>query len=162
MGLLRRSTTIFRGFLRYLTSEWIQESSQWPLLIPLAQSVLNHLSSPSRAEYASLTITTGLPAHYPFIHVFEADANRFVTSPLTVDRLKEHMIELRDSLEEMHKRVADSVFKSRDAKRRATNKHPRRSISTKEIMFWLLHLTRTISQSYNPKSFLIGSSLFVI
>ena len=45
---------------------------------------------------------------------------------MTVDRLKEHMIELRDSLEVMHKRVDDSVSQSRDEKRRATNKRRRR------------------------------------
>ena len=45
---------------------------------------------------------------------------------MTVDRLKEYMLELRYFLEQIHKQVADSVSKSRDAKRRATNKRRRK------------------------------------
>jgi len=89
---------------------------------------------------------------------------------MTVDRLKEHIIELRDSLKQMYKRVADSVSKSRDAKRHATDKRQRR-INLDKGDFLVVASDRTISQSYNPnglnrtklsRSFLTGSSLFVI
>jgi len=69
------------------------------------------LPFPSRAGYAPLTIMTGLPAQNPVIHIFYPDANGFVRSPITVDRLKEHMIGIRDSLEQMHKRVANTRSK---------------------------------------------------
>ena len=94
-GTVENVNNDFGKLLRSLTSEWMLESSQYPLLIPLVQSVLNHLLSSSRAGYASLTIMTGLPVHNPLTRVFEPDANRFVKSPMTIDRLKEHMIELR-------------------------------------------------------------------
>ena len=50
---LKKSITTFRN-LRSLLSEWQMESSKLPLLPPVIQSVLNHLPSPSRANYASL------------------------------------------------------------------------------------------------------------
>jgi hypothetical protein len=48
-GAVEKVKNDIQKLLRSFLSEWPMESSQWPLLLPVIQSVLNHLPSPSRA-----------------------------------------------------------------------------------------------------------------
>ena len=59
-GTVDKVNNDIQKLLRSLLSEWQMESSQWPLVLPMIQSVLNHLLSPSRANCAPFKIMTGL------------------------------------------------------------------------------------------------------
>ena len=61
---------------RALLSEFRLQESEWPVVIPLIQSVLNHSVRPSLGDRAPITVFTGLPADNPLRTVFPADTTK--------------------------------------------------------------------------------------
>ena len=91
-GTLEKVNNDIQKLLRSLSSEWQMESSQWPLLLPAIQSVLNHLPSPSRANCAPLKIMTDLDAFSPLSVIFDPDANKIWDCPKPVGLPREGML----------------------------------------------------------------------
>jgi transposase InsO family protein len=82
-GTVEKVNHDIQKLLRSLLSEWQMESSQWPLLLPLIHSVLNHLPSPSRTNCSPLKIMTGSDASSPLSVVFDPDANEIWDCPMS-------------------------------------------------------------------------------
>ena len=96
-GTVEKVNNDIQKLFRSLLSEWHMESAQGSLLLPVIQSVLNHLPSPSRANCATLKIMTGLDALILLSVVFEPDANKIRDCRLSMKKLKECMRDLRKS-----------------------------------------------------------------
>jgi transposase InsO family protein len=99
-GTVEKASNGLQKLLRFFLSEWQMESSQWPLLLPLIQSVLNH--SPSV--------------------VLDPDANKIWDCPILEKKLKEYMQDLRRSLNEIHRQVETSMKSCKATEKRNANK----------------------------------------
>ena len=105
---------------RALLSEFRQKESEWPVAIPLIQSVLNHSVRPSLGNRAPLTVFAGLPADNPLRTVFSADASRTQTIELTSARRLMNVETLLKRMDGIHKEVAERRTRHRD---RAVQRH---------------------------------------
>ena len=145
-GTVEKVNNEIQQHLRSPLSEWQMESSQWPLLLPVIQSALNHLSSPSRANNVPLKITTGLDALSPLSVVFDPDANKIRDCPMSEEKLKEYMRDLGECLDEIHTKVETSSKSSRATKRKNMNK------MRSAVQIWQRRL-RPVCCRRNSKSF---------
>jgi hypothetical protein len=82
-GTVEKVNNDIQKLLRSLLSEWHMESDQGTFLLPVIQSVLNHLPSPSRAKCATFKIMTGLDAFSPLSVVIDPDANKMWDCPMS-------------------------------------------------------------------------------
>jgi hypothetical protein len=90
--------------LRSLVSEFKISWNEWASLLPLLQSALNKYKSASLAGQAPITVFTALPAYNPLAVVLEGtDAISFKQSKMKPDKVLAN--DLKESLEELHKKA---------------------------------------------------------
>jgi hypothetical protein len=82
-GAVEKVNNDIQKLLRSLLSQWQMESSQWSLVLPEIQSVLNHFPCQSRANCALAKIMTGLDAFSPLSVVFDPDAKKIWDCPMS-------------------------------------------------------------------------------
>ena len=92
---------------RSLLSEFQLKESEWSVVIPLIQSVLNHSVRPSLGDQALITVFTGLPADNPLRKIFPMDTSKVQTIEATKARRLINVEALEASLAEMRKEVAE-------------------------------------------------------
>jgi hypothetical protein len=95
--------------LRSLVSEFKISWNEWASLLPLVQSALKNYKSASLAGQAAITVFTGLSAYNPLAVVLQGtDAISFKQSKMKPDEILALVTDLKESLEELHKKVAMS------------------------------------------------------
>eukprot|EP00172_Hildenbrandia_rubra_P002599 Plantae.Rhodophyta-Hildenbrandia_rubra.ctg3560.p1 GENE.Plantae.Rhodophyta-Hildenbrandia_rubra.ctg3560~~Plantae.Rhodophyta-Hildenbrandia_rubra.ctg3560.p1 ORF type:complete len:305 (+),score=28.60 Plantae.Rhodophyta-Hildenbrandia_rubra.ctg3560:801-1715(+) len=104
---------------RALLSEFRMTKNEWPLVIQLIQSILNHTIRPTLGDRAPITAFTGLPADNPLCSIMPPTAEEMQS----IDFLKAKRItkveNLIKALDEMHKDISKRRTKKRkDAVRR--------------------------------------------
>ena len=99
---------------RALLSEFQLKESEWPVVIPLIQSTLNHSVRPSLGNRAPVTVFAGLPADNPLRTVYPADSSKVQTIELTRARCLINAEALEFSLDAMHKDVSERRTRHRE------------------------------------------------
>jgi RNase H-like domain found in reverse transcriptase/Integrase zinc binding domain/Chromo (CHRromatin Organisation MOdifier) domain len=105
--------------VRALLSEFRMQPEDWPLMVPLVQSVLNH-SKRSTHGLAPITLMTQLPADNPILSLVKPESQEVLSLELVRARQLMHVDTLHQALEDMHRDVA--AARSR-AQQSATNSH---------------------------------------
>ena len=108
--------------LRALLSEWRMQEQDWPLLVPIVQSILNHAPSFRLGGRAPVEAYTGLPAARPLNTLVHPEF-KTVKSIEEIDvSLKRELRLLAFRRNELHKNVARVATKIRARKRERINK----------------------------------------
>jgi transposase InsO family protein len=108
-GTVERFNREIMKVLRSLVSEFKISWNEWASLLPLVQSALNNYKSASLAGQAAITVFTGLPAYNPVAVVLQGtDAISFKQSKMKADEILSLVTDLKESLEELHKKVETS------------------------------------------------------
>lgn len=79
---------------RALLSEFRLKESEWPTVLPLVQSILNHSRRSGLGNRAPITVFTGLPADNPLQTLLPSSS----TAPASIDVIKAKRIMKADSL----------------------------------------------------------------
>jgi hypothetical protein len=90
-----------------------------------------------------------LDAFSPLSVVFDPDANKIWNCPMSEEKLKEYMKELRKSLDGIHRKVGVSVRSSRATREGMISRNAQVRGLTKEITSWLLLLKLNISPNFS-------------
>jgi len=123
-GTVERVNREIMKVLRSLVSEFKISWNEWASLLPLVQSALNNNKSAILAGQAAITVFTGLPAYNPLAFVLRGtDAISFKQSKMKPDEILALVTELKESLEELHKKVETSSAAERARSRRKSEKH---------------------------------------
>jgi hypothetical protein len=105
-GAVERVDKEIMKLLRSLVSEFQRSWNDWASLLPLVQSALNKYESASLAEQAPITVFTGLTAYNPLAVVLQgSDAISFKQSEMKPDEILAVVTDLKESLEELLKKV---------------------------------------------------------
>ena len=100
--------------VRALLSEFRLKEKEWPEVLPLLQSILNHSVRPSLNNEAPITVFTGLPADNPLRTLIQPGS----MNVSSIDVVKAQKIinfkKMQGSLEKMHKQVAESRTRRRE------------------------------------------------
>jgi len=108
-GTVERVNREIMKVLRSLVSEFKISWNEWASLLPLVQSALNNYKSASLAGQAPITVFTGLPAYNPLAVVLQgSDAISFKQSKMKPDEVLALVTDIKESLEELHKKVETS------------------------------------------------------
>ena len=99
---------------RALLSEFRMKESEWPSVVPIIQSVLNHSKRPSLGNRAPVTVFCSLPADNPLRTVFPADTSKVQTLSETRAQRLINVESLEKRIEEMHKEVAERRTRQRE------------------------------------------------
>jgi hypothetical protein len=95
--------------------------SDWPLLIPLVQGVINHTPSRVLKGMAPVTVFTGLPAERPFRYIFDSERKEFRSSRMTEQEITLLHEGVCLSLQDMHKKVIQTKSLIREQTRKQRN-----------------------------------------
>jgi hypothetical protein len=92
--------------------EWKLDHRDWVSLIPLVQASLNHTPVPSLSNRSPLELFTGMAPPSPFGAAFlrEPSPGKVIVLD-SLDKIDQSMEQLRSSVYEMHKDVADARLK---------------------------------------------------
>jgi hypothetical protein len=116
---------ILRVF-RALLSEWRMHAEDWPLLVPIVQSILNHAPSSRLGGRAPIEAYTGLPSSRPLNTLIHPETNEVKS----IEEVDEHLIKELKVLalrrNELHKHTARHAQKLRDQQRARINKEGKR------------------------------------
>lgn len=107
---------------RALLSEFQMEQKDWPLLVPLVQSVLNHSPSRRLSGYAPIEIFCNHKRCNPLDFIFNPDEDRFLHTRMSAVQIQELHHNLSESLALIHKEVLSEKKKLRDQSRKSMNK----------------------------------------
>ena len=105
-GTVERVNREIMKVLRSLVSEFKISWNEWASLLPLVQGALNNYKSASLAGQAAITVFTGLSAYNPLAVVLQStDAISFKQSKMRADEVLALVTDVKESLEELHKKV---------------------------------------------------------
>jgi len=97
--------------LRSLVFEFKISWNSWSSLLPLKQSALNNYKSGNLAGQAPITVFTCFPAYNPLAVVLQGtDAIFFKQSKIKPDEVLALLTDLKESLEELHKKLRQAVL----------------------------------------------------
>jgi hypothetical protein len=108
--------------LRALLSEWRMQEQNWPLLVPIVQSILNHAPSLRLGGRAPIEAYTGLPATRPLCTLIHPEFKTVKSIEEIDESLKKELRLLALRRNELHKNVARVATRIRDQKRERINK----------------------------------------
>jgi RNase H-like domain found in reverse transcriptase/Integrase core domain/Reverse transcriptase (RNA-dependent DNA polymerase)/Chromo (CHRromatin Organisation MOdifier) domain len=118
---------------RALLSELRIQKNEWPSIMPLVQSILNHSSSDRLNGIAPITAFTGLPADSPLASIFKQHTGELMNLETIKIAQNDCIQSLVNSLEKMHKACVVAASSRRQRKRysqsrKATARRPNFSI----------------------------------
>jgi hypothetical protein len=123
-GTVERVNREIMKVLRSLVSQFKINWNEWARLLPLVQNALNNYKSPTLAGQAHITVFTGLPAYSPLAVVLQgSDAISFNQSKMKSDEAHALVTDLKESLEELHRKVETSTAAERARSRRKSEKY---------------------------------------
>ena len=106
---------------RALLSEFRMKEKEWPYVLPVIQSVLNHTKLSSSGDRAPMTAFAGLPPDNPLrLLVPPSQAKRTVLNHIRIKQ-KLNFDALQHAVQEIHREVADRKTKQREAAIRRHN-----------------------------------------
>ncbi len=109
---------------RALLSEFRMKEKEWPAVVRIIQSVLNHSKRPSLGNRAPVTVFTGLPADNPLRTILPPDT----ATAKTIDQIKllrnMHIESTMKALKSMHRDVAATPTRKR---KEAVDRHNRKT-----------------------------------
>jgi hypothetical protein len=125
-----------KNTLKKVAHEFKLNKENWASILPLIQFALNHSVRVSKG-YAPVEIMTGIsPSSSLDAILAPITVNKDFCSPVTFEKLKSMVSELKESLENMHKDVHRRVENNREFMR----KNPRNVLNLlcfqKEILYW--------------------------
>jgi len=119
-GTVERVNREIMKVLRSLVSEFKISWNEWASTLPLVQSALNNYKSASLAGQAPFTVFTG---YNPLAVLLQgSDAISFKQSKMKPDEVLALVTDLKESLEELHKKVETSSTGERARSRRKSEK----------------------------------------
>jgi len=99
------------------------------------QSALNNYKSASLVGQAPITVFTGLTAYNPLAVVLQgSDAISFKESMIKPDEVLAFVTDLKQSLEELHKKVEMSSAAERARSRRKSEKHVKANFGVRDYV----------------------------
>lgn len=104
--------------LRSLLQEWRLPFSDWPKLLVLVETVLNHSLSPKLGNIAPTTAMTGLPAQRPIDFAVEPGRVETVSLAAVESKRAELFDKLKESKDFMHQQAAGSAQRRRTIARK--------------------------------------------
>ena len=116
----REIVTVLRSLVSEVKITW----NEWASLLPLVQSALNNYKSASLAGQPAITVSSGLPAYNPLAVVIQStDVSSFKQSKMKPHEILALVSDLKESLEELHKKVETSSAAERAGSRTKSEKH---------------------------------------
>lgn len=117
-GVVERINRDLRALLRILIMEFKIEEGDWPNLIPLVQSGLNHAPVASLGGHSPSHVFTALPMSDAFTAVFDSETEQFSSTAITAAELSEYLVTLMGRLERITTDVIEAKGKDRARNRR--------------------------------------------
>ncbi|KAE8884486.1 hypothetical protein PF003_g31408 [Phytophthora fragariae] len=118
--------------------EYQLDTKEWPYLLPVVQANLNHTELPSLGDKAPVELFTGLPPTSALDVIWNPHRSHD-DEPIAVDlsepAIVKRLDELRRSLQEMHKEVAD-IRERRRLQQMAAKKGAPCNFSEGDFVFW--------------------------
>ena len=108
--------------LRALLSEWRMQEQDWPTLVPIVQSILNHAPSFRLGGRAPIEAYMGLSAARPLSTLVHPEMKTIKSIEEIDESLKQELRLLALRRNELHENVARVAMKIRDRKRERINK----------------------------------------
>ena len=110
-GTVKKVNREIMQVLRSLVFEFKISWNSWSSLLPLKQSALNNYKSTNLAGQAPITVFTCFPAYNPLAVVLQGtDAIFFKQSKIKPDEVLALLTDLKESLEELHKKLRQAVL----------------------------------------------------
>jgi hypothetical protein len=117
-GTVERLNREIKKVLKVILSEFRMHKNQWPLLLGLAQYILNSTKLKRLVGHCPITVFTGLEVMKPLNAILDQEA-----------RIKVYVTNIRQSLDQMHK----EVIEIRNLTHEQNCRH--RKMSTKKVNF---------------------------
>ncbi|KAE9347273.1 hypothetical protein PF008_g7885 [Phytophthora fragariae] len=137
-GTVERVNRDVLQVLRVLLMEFQLDTKEWPYLLPVVQANLNHTELPSLGDKAPVELFTGLSPTSALDVIWNPHRSHD-DGPIAVDLSKPTIVkrldELRRSLQEMHKEVAD-IRERRRLQQMAAKKGAPCNFSEGDFVLW--------------------------
>ncbi|KAE9355709.1 hypothetical protein PR003_g2678 [Phytophthora rubi] len=137
-GTVERVNRDVLQVLRVLLMEFQLDTKEWPYLLPVVQANLNHTELPSLGDKAPVELFTGLSPTSALDVIWNPHRSHD-DEPIAVDLSKPTIVkrldELRRSLQEMHKEVAD-IRERRRLQQMAAKKGAPYNFSGGDFVLW--------------------------
>jgi hypothetical protein len=121
----------FETTLKKLRLEMKVPKSDWTSLIPLVEYAMNHAPRSEKCGYSPIEIFSGMKPSHPLDALLTPLTKEFNYKPITAEAIENHVQSLIRSMDEVHRKVNDSMKSNRQRKRSAANS------SAKEVNFGL-------------------------
>jgi hypothetical protein len=113
----------FELTLKKLRLETGTEIKDWPTLVPMIQFALNHAPRKDKGNLSPIEIFTGRKPNSPLDACFSEHIDIALTKAVSVEKVIEYVNNLSESMDKMHKKVANLNKTNRDRKRNKINEH---------------------------------------
>lgn len=137
-GTLEVVNRLLLRCMRVLLSEMKSSISQWPVVLPLVQSALNHMPADRLKGTAPVTAFTALPAVTPLSMI----VNPITQAPMTAIEVSElqnqHIKSVQKALEAMHKELAGTAEGKRTNARKQRIKKKNLAMSNFDVGDYVL------------------------
>ncbi|GMF57879.1 unnamed protein product [Phytophthora fragariaefolia] len=118
--------------------EYQLDTKEWPYLLPVVQANLNHTQLPSLSDKAPVELFTGLPPSSALDVIWNphrSHADEQVDVDLSKPAIVNRLDDLRHSLQQMHKEVAD-IRERRRLQQMAAKKRAPCNFSEGDFVLW--------------------------
>ena len=98
--------------MRSLQSEFRLTAMQWPLMLPIVRSVINHTISPG-LRFAPITLFTGREPSTPLDCIWNPKLDDYVSTSLSTEEMVDLVKDLKHSLAKIHSTVEETRINKR-------------------------------------------------
>lgn len=135
-GVIERANRDITDIFRCILGEFNMPIRHWPLILPIIQYIMNQSPVASLNGLAPIQVFMGREPTPALKEIFNPETKKFITIPITTEKIQQQYDELRQRLQQMHREVNIAADKQHELNQQRHSQHKQANFDIGDYVLW--------------------------